>query len=648
MSGNSLKWIPLGGMELSAVDFAPAEMLRRFGFSLVCCEFGSDKMNKAGLCIYDVLAEKENPNILIITSGKVLYSWYRILMTGIGADFKVISGAANEIIFFSQDGSNLCLIPADAIKGAGGFKEKIPESFRWDLIVIDEEQKTSVPDYAAWKENIPWKTSRLLMFSCFPARNEDDKAALSEMVKALLTDENDVADSITIEPSSLPLSCETPVLMAGSRHIYSGEVKRSIEFVNYSYDSDFISGLRRRIDVRSGLPNYKYGGNIFEEFDIEELKNIYTKTSYTVSDVSELRAADTKLDKFLTLAEQIMEDEKSRAIVYCCDRSTAEFLRKVLTAVSPNGLVKMARGELFSNKNILRKLQVDDSTTYPKFIISGDDTGAVGDGLDRITHVINYELPASPALLERRMTRHGARNENSRKFIIFRDSNGLFDSRMLDKVLFASLPDSMDDFVPQRNILLDIDIKAECIANLISDLSYANSYSAEVDSCYDLIKKFKGDYELTGAGKISNARQLSEYSSAMLDKICTFYGISRTSGKEDIVAVLTPLTGLCISDNGVLTNIASDICSKTAESLNILPDSLPFGAEVTDGIEEAHKRINELHNGSNYHLMIKNDIQSLNDCIQYPVLFGIWRYRVREEDSVRSFRDFIKIYNDGL
>lgn len=46
--------------------------------------------------------------------------------------------------------------------------------------------------------------------------------------------------------------------------------------------------------------------------------------------------------------------------------------------------------------------------------------------------------------------------------------------------------------------------------------------------------------------------------------------------------------------------------------------------------------------------MIKNDIQSLNDCIQYPVLYGVWRYRVREQDSVRSFRDFIKIYNDGI
>lgn len=46
MSGNSVKWIPLGGMELSAANLAPAEKLRKFGFSLMCSEFGSEKLTK--------------------------------------------------------------------------------------------------------------------------------------------------------------------------------------------------------------------------------------------------------------------------------------------------------------------------------------------------------------------------------------------------------------------------------------------------------------------------------------------------------------------------------------------------------------------------------------------------------------------------
>ena len=651
MSGNSVKWIPLGGMDLSAANLAPAEKLRKFGFSLVCCEFGSEKLTKAGLCIYDVLAEKESPNILLITSRRVLYGWYRILMTGLGADFKVVSGAANEIVFFSQDSSNLYLMPSEALNSANGLKAKVPQDFVWDLVIIDDEQNTGVPDYGFWKEQLPWKTERLLMITQFPANSGEDKAALSGMVKQLLSDEEQAsaADELDLSVSGLPLDYGTPVLSAGDKRIYNGEIKRSVSFVNYGYDEGFLSGLRRRIDIRTGLPNYKYGGNIFEEYDVDEKKWVYQKAAYTPSDVAELRSADKKLDEFLKLTDEVMSQENSRAIVYCCDKNTVEYLRKTLTAMYPgSGVVKAARGELFSNRDILRKLNVDDRTTYPKLIIATDDIGAVGDGLDRVTHVINYELPVSPVLLERRMTRHGAKNENQRSFIIFRDSNKLFDSRMLDKVLFGGLADAFFGDMPARNILLDIDIKAECLGNLIADLRYTESYASEVDNCYDLIKKFKGDYEALGAGKIANAKQLAEFAGKLLAKVCGFYGISRDASQEDIAAALASLNGLCAVNDGALAPVNSEMLSKIAASLDQDPAGQPFGEEAIAGVEAAHKHIDELHSGSNYHLMIKNDIQSLNDCIQYPVLYGVWRYRVREQDSVRSFKDFIRIYNDGI
>ena len=169
VSGNSVKWIPLEGMELTAADLAPAEKLRKFGFSLVCCSFGSGKLTKAGLCIYDVLAEKETPNILVVTSAREIYGWYRILMTGIGADFKVINGAANEIVFFTGDSSNLYLCPPAALDAANGLKTKVPADFQWDLIIVDDEQSLSAPDCRKLSERIPWKSERLLMFTQFPA-----------------------------------------------------------------------------------------------------------------------------------------------------------------------------------------------------------------------------------------------------------------------------------------------------------------------------------------------------------------------------------------------------------------------------------------------------------------------------------------------
>ncbi len=648
VSGNSVKWIPLEGMELTAADLAPAEKLRKFGFSLVCCSFGSGKLTKAGLCIYDVLAEKETPNILVVTSAREIYGWYRILMTGIGADFKVINGAANEIVFFTGDSSNLYLCPPAALDAANGLKTKVPADFQWDLIIVDDEQSLSAPDCRKLSERIPWKSERLLMFTQFPAQNDDERVALSEFVKSTLAEEANAscADGLDFTVNGVPLGYDTPLLLAGDKHICSGAL--NVETADYGFDAAFLAGLRRRSDIRTGLPSYKYGGNIFEDYDVEDMKGLYQKSAYTPSDVAELRAVDKKLDCFLNLADKVASDENSRAMIYCCDRNTVDYLRKVLSAMYSESRVKTARSELFSNKDILRKLQVDDSTVYPKFVIAMDDISAVGDGLDRITDVFSYELPDSAVLLERRVTRHGTAHEADRRFVFFRDSNKLFDSRMLGKVLYASLPNAFCGDIPARNVLLDIPAKGEYIAELVADLRYAESYASEVDSCYDLIKKVKADYELLGAGNLSNARHLAEFAGKLLARVCRFYGIEKDSSPEEIAAAADKLSGLCQAADGALSAVPAVMVEKISKSLDADPAAQPFGEEAIAGLEQAKQRVNELHSGSHYHLMIKNDIQSLNDCIQYPVLYNIWKYRVREQDSVRSFRDFIRIYNDGM
>ncbi len=648
VSGNSVKWIPLEGMELTAADLAPAEKLRKFGFSLVCCSFGSGKLTKAGLCIYDVLAEKETPNILVVTSAREIYGWYRILMTGIGADFKVINGAANEIVFFTGDSSNLYLCPPAALDAANGLKTKVPADFQWDLIIVDDEQSLSAPDCRKLSERIPWKSERLLMFTQFPAQNGEERAALSEFVKSTLAEEANAscADGLDFTVNGVPLGYDTPLLLAGDKHICSGAL--NVETADYGFDDAFLAGLRRRSDIRTGLPSYKYGGNIFEDYDVEDMKGLYQKSAYTPSDVAELRAVDKKLDCFLNLADKVASDENSRAMIYCCDRNTVDYLRKVLSAMYSESRVKTARSELFSNKDILRKLQVDDSTVYPKFVIAMDDISAVGDGLDRITDVFSYELPDSAVLLERRVTRHGTAHEADRRFVFFRDSNKLFDSRMLGKVLYASLPNAFCGDIPARNVLLDIPAKGEYIAELVADLRYAESYASEVDSCYDLIKKVKADYELLGAGNLSNARHLAEFAGKLLARVCRFYGIEKDSSPEEIAAAADKLSGLCQAADGALSAVPAVMVEKISKSLDADPAAQPFGEEAIAGLEQAKQRVNELHSGSHYHLMIKNDIQSLNDCIQYPVLYNIWKYRVREQDSVRSFRDFIRIYNDGM
>ncbi len=652
MSDNSLKWIPLGGMELSAANLAPVEKLRKFGFSLMFNEFGSEKLTKAGLCIYDVLAEKENPNILLITSNSELYGWYRILTTGIGADFKIVTGVAGAIVFFSKDCPNLFLMSSDALKMPNGLKEKIDADFVWDLIIIDEEQSFSVPDYNYYKEQLPWKTEKLVIAASFPAKKDEDKAAIADLVKSLLADAEQaaVADDIDLGIDSAALDYDSPVSRYFDKRVYKGEMKRNIEFREYAFDDSVASGLRRKTELRTGMPVYRYGGNVFEDYDSDEIKRTYMKPSYMRSDIEDLRAYDKKLDSFITLIDEILADEKNRAIVYCSDKNTLDYLRKVLAALyKGQGIVKTARGELFNYEDIIRKLRVDDSTKYPRIVLGVDNLGAVGDAFDRINYIINYELPDNAAKLERRYTRHGCANEADRKFIIFRDKNNMFDSQVLDKALYGGLLSGFCGETPVRNVLLDIDSKAQHLGVVIADLKYIADYASQVDNCFDLIKRVKCDYALWhGVEKISGAKQLAEFASKRLELICGALGINKDASEDEIAAAINGLSGLCYVTDGVINKVSDDKLSVLAASFDVDYKKQSFAREAVDGVVNAKKHIDELHAQENFHQLVKNELAALTDCIQYSVLFGIWRYRVREQDSKRSFRDYIKIYNDGI
>ena len=363
-----IKWIPLEGMELSAVNLAAAEKLRKFGFAVICGEFGSEKLTKAGLCIYDVLQQKENPNILLITSSMELYGWYRILTTGIGADFKIITEAPDALAFFSESCPNLFLMSSEALAGKNVLKTKAGDNFVWDLIIIDEEQNASVPDYDYYRKNISWKSEKLLVTAPFPAKNDEDSSRLAALISGILKDES-LAEQTKYLAFGMVVSEfdeDCAAMRYFDKRVYIGELKRNISFCDYSFNSDTVSSLRRKVDLLTGNPVYRYGGNIFEEYDCEAYKRVYQKSVYTRSDVEDLRAFDKKLDSFLNLMDDILKEENRRAIIYCCDKNTVDFLKKALSCVYNNdGIIRAAKGELFRAEDIKRKFRVDDSTLNP-------------------------------------------------------------------------------------------------------------------------------------------------------------------------------------------------------------------------------------------------------------------------------------------
>lgn len=648
---SNFKWMPLAGLNLSAANLAAAEKLRRFGFAVNCGEFGSEKYTKASLCIYDVLAEKENPNILIITPNSELYSWYRVMVTGLGADFKIITGAPNSLLFFNEGGAGLYLMSSDTLFGENVLKKKANKSFLWDLIIIDEELNGGVPDYKRYRENLIWCSEKLLINTPFPAKSDDDKSELISLIKSVLSDSEkaEKADEIGFDAGVSRLDEESPVMRYFDVPAYSDKSVRKVSFIDYGFEENAMVNLRRRVDLRSGLPTYRYGGNVFEAYDCEKHekeRRAYIKPSYTRSDVEDLRAFDKKLDSLLNYVGEVLGEEKSRVMIYCCDKETVEYLRKALTCMFGTD-VKVARDELFRPDDIVRKLSVNADSNYSRIIIGTDSLGNVGYGMAGVDCIINYELPLSPALLERRMTRHGSAKEAERRFVIFRDRNKLFDTCALEKVLYLQLENGFCGKLPARNILLDVPEKGECLNNLIGDLKYIRGVAKEIDNCLDLIKKVKCEYTIPETEEIRNSKQLAEFAENMLGRLYKLFGLSESSSNDDIAAAINALSGLCIMRDGKLAKAPE--CGAMADTFtNDSYSNQPFALDALKGLADAKAQIDELHKNDDFHLKIKQEIVSLNDCIQYPVLFGIWKYRAKEQDSDRSFKDYIKIYNDGI
>ena len=645
---SNFKWMPLAGLNLSAANLAAAEKLRRFGFVVNCSVFGMEKYTKASLGVYDVLAEKENPNILIISNSSGLYSWYRVLVTGIGADFKIITGAPDPLVYLNEQAAGLYLISSETLFKDNILKKKLGRRFLWDLVIVDEEMNTNVPDYRKYKENFPWTAEKLMINTPFPAKKPEDKEQLTEFIKTVL-DSKEVSAEFEFDASVSKLNEELPLMRYFDKSVYSGDAERSVLFIDYSFDDDVMNNLRRRVDLRSGIPTYKYGGNVFEEYDCEKFekeRKVYLKPFFSRSDVEDLRAFDKKLDSLLNLCGEMLAEPHNRMMIYCCDKNTLDYLNKALSCLY-GADVRTAREELMRSDEIVRNLSVNAGTNLPKIMIGTDGLGTIGDGFEDVTCVVNYELPLSPVLLERRMTRHGCGNERKRKFFIFRDGNKAFDSCVLDKVLYLQLENAFCGMLPARNILLDSPKKAECVNALVSDLKYIRDFAKQVDNCLDLIKKVKCEYTVSETESITTGKQLTDFASSVLDRIYKLFGINDGSSESDIAAAVNSFGGLCVVNNGKLEKTPGiEQMATSFESDGYL--NLPFAADAVKGLSEAKSEIDEFHKGDDFHLRIKQEISALGDCIQYPVLYGIWKYRAKEQDSDRSFKDYIKIYNDGI
>ena len=656
-----IKWISYYGKDISAISCSFHEKLNKFGFCLVLDEYGADKSTKAQISILDTVLEKQAPNILLICPRHLMHSWYRSVVTSNGVDFKMISGSSKAITYFNENMPNTYIIAEEALASDNPLMQRFADAgLTWDLVIIDAGLSTSGIKCDLYTEHLRAKTEKLVILSPIPCGYMQSYDEIRGLVKSLLADESKAAavDGISFDEKTICFDPDTPVMRYFDKSVYNGEVSRNVTMLEYEFSQDFISNSRRLIDIKTGLPLYAQGGNIFEEYGLEA-KKTYTKPSYNVADVQELRDVDKKLDCFLTKLDDVLKGSENRAVVYCVTGSTILYLKKVISALYPNinGLLKIDRGDIFNTRYDNFTNETRDNA---RIVLTVDKIGSINPQVKNFTHIFNYELPDSPVIFEQRAARHGGKNEQSREFIIFSDKNNLLDSRMLSKVLFGKIYKSIVAGLPGRNVLFDIPNAAQLITNGIRDLQYVCSYTGEVSNCHDVITQFRADYNISPSIDISTAVKTHEYTKLKLDKIYRAFGIENRI-KENTTTdekVLKPMIKEALerfSGSLLYLDEQQHIVALGGAELEESLYSEQFRAykercttdDISSGIRAAQKMFeNFITDNKNAELRLC--VNELPDTVKMPVLLNSWRFLTDNFMIQETFRQFMKKYNEGV
>ena len=464
MGETDIRGIVFDKIALNEMNVAFMSKLEKFGCAMVLDEQGNDKLGKAQLAILSTVFSSRNPSVLVITKRRLMYSWYRALLTGIGTDFKFITPEERSINHFSPKLSNL-FITSEESGGNPVFAKIKAAEFVWDLVIIDGGLSHAGVNVEFIEDTFDIKTKKLVVFAPFLRPERDAVRKLNRIPAKFLADEGRAAYFTENVPneSVLDFNLGTPFTCYYSKENLATP---DIRVVPYTVNEEVLEAQ----DEQNGSSIYNRGGNIFEELTLD-MRKVYISERYDDDVVTRLRAFDAKLDAYLTELERLLEDPDCKIITYFSSEKTLEFISKVLstsvvnmgriTAVKRNGLYRIA--ETMRRFNSAAKNDI-------RIVLSVDDLDEECGMITNITHVINYELPDSPVILHRRFKQGGTVGFKNPQFIMFRDDTDRFDGRILSYALALHVADGFSFDIPGRNIYIYLDGLEEILANMLEEL----------------------------------------------------------------------------------------------------------------------------------------------------------------------------------
>jgi hypothetical protein len=629
---NNIEWLWTSGISFDSHTLAVPEKLSKHGYAVALGRMETGKTQTAGLCIHDVLAEKENPNIVIITPEHLARNWYFSLLWDMGLEFKYSGVFEKSLDLFSDSISNLCIVSAERLAENPVLSQAGGSGIIWDLMIVDMPLTGEEADITEQLKNMKVKVKKLLINS--PAdieKNLDTKLEkLSALVKAVLQrnkkEKNAECAIIMDEPDGN---------VAAGRNM-TGDY--DIKTINYKIDNSVIAKTERIDDKRLGIPLYSYGGNIFEEYNLKERKT-YLNDEYGKTQLKDLLAADGKLEAFLKEIVTLLADSENRIVVYCTSANTVKYVSKALWACNggKKGICVYDRNcSTVTDAEFVNGEFGSASAEEPNIIVADDKAGSRFLNVERITHIINYEYPESPATLEQRLTRTGrnpAKTDKKPAFYIFCDDDYKFDGRMLRKTVLSNIGRAFSR-IPDKNLLFNIDGIEEHLIVLILDLKFIADNAKD-----DMVESFRVEYN---APEVNTAKDAAATAQMRLKSIVEMFGLHDVMKQKEIDGerlfmeiseMVEKLKGgrVCLDEKGVMK-----IAGK---------EKPPAEAKNTAEMKSAAGSAGKLTGKKEDFELIKAAMEKLSYNQKLTALIGVWKHYRFGLKITRSYKEFIELYN---
>ncbi|MEK3795557.1 DEAD/DEAH box helicase [Paenibacillus sp. FSL R7-0204] len=511
--------MPLSEIELMPLQYAVITRLERNGFAYIFDEVGSGKTIQTGLAIWNIIKDNPKARILIICPKSITYNWYIELLQKFGFDFKIVEGIKGSLFSCDPRIANLLITGSDASTKASRPNEGLNKLAQenevteqssdswWDLIIIDEAHEfkgTSSSRFQTIRKN--YSAKKVLFLSATPIKNAIDELETElELVATLLKKEKGrVLPTLDNSKEYLGLK----LLSLDPQNPFSRNFKEIIRLckanvVGEQIDSDaryFKNRVIHRLTYNINHENWKaitehlkgyYGFGYYQA-----IGNIHQLVFRNSIDI------DPKLSECLIyLKDKVKSNEK--AVIFCTRKATVEYICAALRKeFGKDGVLGMTGDthEIGERKQVLARIgkMKTNLGEYEnvRFLVIIDKLATVGLNLPTFNHIVNYELPFTPADIEQRFGRidriTGQDHYDLHMVYFCEEQPNNVEYAALDSAFInlcvTKLVWSILDTIPSKNTIIDI---------ISNDINVVALRFAFVKTFLDIEKKYNVDWDIS-------------------------------------------------------------------------------------------------------------------------------------------------------